>query len=127
MPLRFPPKASDPRDRVEVRNYVDKLDLVDDERGQYSREKAYGQTRWKAISAVQLSKKPLCERCSSFGEVSIAEHADHIIPHRGDQELFWKGKLQSLCVSCHSWKTNQEPKGKFFDYSDGSEQVILES
>ena len=125
MALRHPPKATDPRDAVPIKNYQDKLSLVDDERGQLSRSTAYGQTRWRAISAIQLSKHPLCQRCHVFNVTTIADHADHIIPHRGDMELFWKGQLQSLCVSCHSYKTVQETKNICLDYTSGSEVKIV--
>jgi 5-methylcytosine-specific restriction protein A len=126
MPLKHPPKATDPRDAVPVKNYTDPLDLVDDERGVLSRSTAYGQTRWKAISAIQLSKHPLCQRCSVYDTTTIAHHSDHVLPHRGDMELFWKGRLQSLCVSCHSYKTVQEGKGVFLDYTSGKEVRILD-
>ena len=36
------------------------------------------------------------------GMVVPAEVADHVVPHRGNEQLFWFGKLQSLCWSCHS-------------------------
>ncbi len=41
--------------------------------------------------------------------VEPANTADHIVPHRGDPDLFWNGELQSLCPSCHSkWKQIEE-------------------
>lgn len=31
--------------------------------------------------------------------------ADHIVPHRGDERLFWdEGNLQTLCKPCHDSK-----------------------
>ena len=27
--------------------------------------------------------------------------ADHVVPHRGDPDLFWHGALQSLCAEHH--------------------------
>lgn len=37
------------------------------------------------------------------GEVVAAVIVDHIIPHKGDMELFWdESNWQGLCVSCHS-------------------------
>ena len=33
---------------------------------------------------------------------------DHIIPHRGDQKLFWdEGNWQALCKACHDRKTGR--------------------
>jgi 5-methylcytosine-specific restriction protein A len=40
--------------------------------------------------------------CSAQGRTIIATVADHIIPHEGDEALFWQGALQSLCAPCHS-------------------------
>jgi len=40
--------------------------------------------------------------CLAKGKVEPATLADHVIPHRGDPQLFWLGELQSLCGSCHS-------------------------
>ena len=31
-----------------------------------------------------------------------ANVADHIVPHRGNLDLFWEGELQSLCEPCHA-------------------------
>jgi 5-methylcytosine-specific restriction enzyme A len=55
----------------------------------------------------QLTKNPLCAFCMKLGKIIPATVADHIIPHRGDLDLFWFGELQSLCATCHS-KTKAE-------------------
>jgi hypothetical protein len=41
--------------------------------------------------------------------VRIANVVDHIIPHRGDMELFWdESNWQSMCEPCHNRKTASE-------------------
>jgi 5-methylcytosine-specific restriction enzyme A len=35
------------------------------------------------------------------GTTSIAQVADHVVPHNGDVVLFWTGELQSLCQEHH--------------------------
>jgi hypothetical protein len=41
-----------------------------------------------------------------------AEVVDHVVPFRGDWELFWTGALQSLCKHCHDAdKQWQERRG----------------
>lgn len=40
--------------------------------------------------------------CLDRGETKAASVSDHVIPHRGDERLFWEGELQSLCKPCHS-------------------------
>ena len=64
-----------------------------------------------------MSKAPLCQRCLSFDLVTIATDCDHVIPHTGSALLMWDANnLQSLCRSCHSWKTREELKGTFHDF-----------
>jgi 5-methylcytosine-specific restriction endonuclease McrA len=45
---------------------------------------------------------------SASGQAVEANTVDHITPHKGDAELFWKGELQSLCGPCHSRLKQQE-------------------
>ena len=40
--------------------------------------------------------------CLAEGIVCAAVVADHIEPHRGDVERFWRGALQSLCNPHHN-------------------------
>ena len=87
------------------------------DRGSLSRSKAYNTARWGKVRKSQMSKAPLCQRCLSFGLVTIATDVDHQTPHKGVKELMWDaGNLQSLCRSCHSWKTQEELKGTNHDY-----------
>ncbi|KFC73209.1 putative Prophage LambdaSo, holin [Bosea sp. LC85] len=62
----------------------------------------YWTARWRAISKDQLVREPLCIMCLDEGTVTAATICDHVIPHRGDIDLFWNGARQSLCVSHHS-------------------------
>jgi 5-methylcytosine-specific restriction protein A len=78
-------------------------------RGRYARESAaargYGR-RWQAARARYLRKHPLCITCGKAGYIIPATVVDHIIPHRGDNRLFWdECNWQSLCKSCHDKKT----------------------
>lgn len=69
----------------------------------------YHSARWRKIRAAQLIAEPFCRNCASIGVRQRAEDVDHIIPHRGNKELFYdSGNLQSLCHSCHSRKTMAE-------------------
>ncbi|WP_035430878.1 HNH endonuclease [Bacillus sp. UNC322MFChir4.1] len=69
-------------------------------------QRGYG-ARWRKARAYFLSHNPICVRCGD-----IATIVDHIIPHKGNYQLFWdKKNWQPLCVSCHSRKTVQEDGG----------------
>ena len=65
--------------------------------------KLYNNKRWRDRSKAQLAKEPLCAQCGRAGE-----HADHVIPHQGDANLFCTGELQTLCASCHGRKSAAE-------------------
>jgi len=62
----------------------------------------YGTQRWRKRAKHQLTIEPLCRMCAAEGIIRPARHADHIVPHRGDYELFWFGALQSLCDPHHN-------------------------
>jgi 5-methylcytosine-specific restriction protein A len=41
--------------------------------------------------------------CKDVGRVAKATVVDHVVPHNGDQGLFWDdGNWQALCATCHS-------------------------
>ncbi|HBO0862562.1 HNH endonuclease [Pseudomonas aeruginosa] len=79
--------------------------------GKNSTQRGYGY-RWQQARARYLAKHPLCRLCSDAGKVVEATEVDHIIPHRGDTELFWQeSNWMALCKVCHSKKTATEDGG----------------
>ena len=63
-------------------------------------------SRWRKARAAFLQRNPLCNECMKHGRLTPATVVDHVIPHRGDQKLFWdEGNWQALCKSCHDRKT----------------------
>lgn len=69
---------------------------------QSSTKRGYGY-KWQQAIIPFKKENPLCVYCQRQGIISPAEVVDHIIPHRGDQKLFWdRSNWQSLCKSCHS-------------------------
>lgn len=70
--------------------------------------KWYNTERWKAVRKIVWNRNPLCVECQKLGVVREATDIDHIVPHRGDYDLFWDiDNLQGLCKSCHSSKTGR--------------------
>lgn len=62
--------------------------------------------RWQQARERFLSANPLCVACKAEGRAGVATEVDHIIPHRGDQKLFWdETNWQGLCKPHHSAKT----------------------
>ena len=65
--------------------------------------------RWQKARDVFIRQHPLCEECKRNGHIETAAVVDHIIPHKGNRELFWDpANWQSLCVRCHGKKTMNE-------------------
>lgn len=68
--------------------------------------------RWSKARTEYLSSHPWCVECRDHGRRVLANEVDHIIPHRGDMELFWdRNNWQGLCRACHSRKTAREDGG----------------
>ena len=63
-------------------------------------------SRWRKARASFLQRNPLCNECMKRGKITPATVVDHVIPHRGDQKLFWdESNWQALCATCHNRKT----------------------
>lgn len=66
-------------------------------------------SRWQKARLAYLREHPLCVQCHKEGRVVAASVVDHIIPHKGDKQLFWsKNNWQALCKHCHDVKTAKE-------------------
>ena len=64
--------------------------------------RGYGKA-WQRARAAHLAANPLCKRCLRDGLIVQATVVDHVVPHLGDQILFWNERnWQSLCSHCHS-------------------------
>lgn len=60
--------------------------------------------RWARERLRFLKRSPLCANCGA-----AANSVDHIVPHKGDEKLFWdQGNWQPLCLDCHRKKTRVE-------------------
>lgn len=66
-----------------------------------STARGYGY-RWQQARARYLQAHPLCVMCQAEGRVEAATVLDHIVPHRGDEALFWdQTNWQALCKAHH--------------------------
>lgn len=64
----------------------------------------YESSRWRKASKEFLKGHPICFVCGK-----PATLVDHIIPHRGNLELFYdENNWQPMCQSCHTRKTFKE-------------------
>jgi len=76
-----------------------------DERRGSSSERGYG-SRWRKARLYFLKEFPLCVECEKQGRLTAATVVDHIIPHKGNKELFWDTRnWRPLCKRCHDRTT----------------------
>ena len=73
--------------------------------------------RWYRRATLFRQRFPLCGQraggrapvlsvCYEEHRVTIADVVDHVVPHKGNRELFWsEDNWQSLCAACHARKT----------------------
>ncbi|MHB8303615.1 MAG: HNH endonuclease [Acidobacteriaceae bacterium] len=76
-------------------------------------KRGYG-ARWQKTSRAYLAAHPLCvdPYQAHRARAVAATQTDHIVPHRGDMQLFWNhDNWQPLCAQCHSRKTAEEDGG----------------
>ncbi len=100
-----------------------KLQNKDKERGRKTAHQRGYTSRWRKAARAYLERNALCRLHMERGEVVAATVVDHIIPHRGDQRIFWqKTNWQSLCKPCHDHKTATEDGG-FTGWSQGEGRV----
>ena len=80
--------------------------------GKTTAERGYG-GKWQRERLRYLTTNPLCRYCEAEGRVVEATVVDHIIPHRGDQKLFWdRSNWAPLCAHCHSSTKQREEAGQ---------------
>ena len=72
---------------------------------------------WRRARKQYLEAHPLCVECMKEGRYVKATVVDHIVPHRGDQKLFWdQSNWQALCKSCHDRKTMTDDRYLEYKY-----------
>ena len=84
-----------------------------DDRRQSAAKRGYD-SKWNIARLAFLAEHPTCEcpECVASGQPLPADVVDHIIPHRGNQRLFWDTKnWQAMNHVCHNRKTARENGG----------------
>jgi 5-methylcytosine-specific restriction enzyme A len=65
-----------------------------------ARERGYT-SRWDKAAAAYKRENPLCIGCEAVDRVELASVVDHIMPHRGDEVLFWDPANWQPCCARH--------------------------
>jgi 5-methylcytosine-specific restriction protein A len=105
-PCGFPgcPMLVDPAHRRCEKHRIQERKQIDRQRGSATR-RGYD-ARWRAARKRFLLNHPICGECERVGMLTAATIVDHIIPHKGDSDLFWnESNWQALCRQCHNRKT----------------------
>ena len=96
--------------------YCDKHKPLHNDEQQSANSRGYGRA-WQKASRRYLEAHPLCVECMKEGRYVRATDVDHIVPHRGDQRLFWdEDNWQALCHRHHSIKTRSEDHNPSYHY-----------
>ena len=99
-----------------------------DRRRQLDRERGSAASRgyssaWRKAREGFLARHPFCVQCEAEGFPRLAAVVDHVIPHKGDKQLFWnRNNWQPLCKRHHDLKTAAEDGG-FGNMGRGGEKV----
>lgn len=88
--------------------------------------KWYNLPMWRARRAAQLSAEPICTRCQKEGRLTPATVANHVIPHRGNWDIFIGGRLESLCKPHHDSDVQAEESAALRDDRRGYSTKIGE-
>lgn len=103
-------KLTDPGETYCKAHKAERRQRQDQKRGTAA-QRGYG-SKWQKARDLHLKEHPLCVHCQADGYVVAATVVDHIIPHKGDQKLFWRrSNWQSLCKTHHDQKTAKEDGG----------------
>jgi 5-methylcytosine-specific restriction protein A len=82
-----------------------------DQRRGTAQERGYTY-RWHLARTQFLSEHPLCIECKALKRRVVATVVDHVIPHKGDERVFWdEANWQPLCGYHHGQKTAREDGG----------------
>ena len=80
-------------------------------------------TRWQKVSKMYLKEHPICECpvCAKLGRHTTANVVHYVIPHHGNQELFWdEENWQAMNKKCHDRHTLFEMRQKAADNRQGA-------
>ena len=84
----------------------------------------YRTYRWQKIRKAHITENPTCVMCEAQGKVTLANVVDHIFPHRGDVNNFYRGPFQSLCYAHHNSTKQKMEKREIEIGGDESGQPI---
>jgi 5-methylcytosine-specific restriction protein A len=108
----MPFKAKHPCNKIGCRELTDgRFCATHHKQREYGRGTAHQRgynTRWRKYRMWYIKEHPLCAQCQDNGKITPTYAVDHIVPHRGDYDLFWnEDNHQPLCEHHHNSKTGR--------------------
>lgn len=91
-----------------------------------ARARGYG-TAWDKASAGYKRRHPLCLGCEAIDRIVPTEVTDHVIPHKGDQKLFWDRDNWQPACRWHHDEVKQRLEALFDQGKVGPEALRLDS
>lgn len=81
--------------------------------------KLYSTARYQRERAAFLAENHRCVFCQREGRLTLSTTLDHIIPHKGDLDLFWdQANWQALCKPHHDAAKQQIERGGYSSQCD---------
>ena len=73
----------------------------------------YNTQGWRRLRSLVLERDLFtCRMCGRIEADTSQLVADHVLPHRGDDALFWDaGNVQTLCKGCHDGAKQKGERG----------------
>jgi 5-methylcytosine-specific restriction protein A len=96
-------------------------------RNTQGRWSAYDSDRWRTERRLFLSERPLCLGCEAVGVVAPAEVVDHIVPHQGNEVIFWDRSRWQSCCKWHHDAVKQTLELRFAKGAIGAADLRLDS
>ena len=104
---KSPRKFCDQHQKTRAARYKEQSKRYDRDRGTTA-ERGYG-GRWQKFRKLFLFDHPWCVECEKLGRLVAATVVDHVVPHKGNDELMWdEENMQALCETHHNAKTGRE-------------------
>jgi 5-methylcytosine-specific restriction enzyme A len=82
---------------------------------------------WKAAAAKFKRTHPFCLGCEALNRRVATEVVDHVVPHKGDAEVFWNASAWQPACRWHHAVVKQKLERLFLQGTIAAEALWLDS
>lgn len=83
--------------------------------------------RWAKVSKAYIDAHPLCLGCQAVDRIEATTLTDHVIPHRGNERLFWDPANRQPACRWHHDVIKQALERRFDAGEIGAADLRLDS